>query len=576
MPSVDPNLVPCVNPGSVFFTLTTNDTLLVRWVEARDPHYFDTYNRPMADLLLRQLIIAKSLDQVGLRLSHQSVFPFLVPCTLDVDTSTVGLPVSWIWDSHVSVPDVWGCSATCQNPGLRLIQILRRGTNDPTSSEFTGTMRLVFGGVREGGSELTAIYYADYVVDSSLSFQIVPVVDATESNVLFSPTVDGSEHELTTGYVVFRTLDQVVESDFFESVAPNITSDEWAVYEVSDTPPGGSSVDGDFAFASVEHGTGVLVPSAYNLVTPVGVDEAAVLGAINYPWRVGTNLTSINSTTGDNITIPSGLFSQFMIQAPYGDRDCQTNEDNFPVICTRIRRLDANANDLQFFFSTYNAIVGSTSTQLIDFATLTLNRNNLRGDLIEIVPQNNLLNNSDPEWQNFHQEFGSGFVILSGLWDSSTTIDGFFDSFLGVLDEPADRNYEAVLNEFAVHRTPRTVQTIGQALAAQGSTARLLDPIHPSDTNRNVMEADQGEGDVVDFIQEGFDENPDICNTGNTGSLAHRIVTLKINSSNDTNFTYDDDILPRLKRLFGRDPIFGDEWYDGTVFKKFNGETWLG
>jgi hypothetical protein len=77
-------------------------------------------------------------------------------------------------------------------------------------------------------------------------------------------------------------------------------------------------------------------------------------------------------------------------------------------------------------------------------------------------------------------------------------------------------------------------------------------------------------------LQEGFDENPDICNTGQTGSLAHRIVTLKINSSNDTNFTYEDDILPRLKRLLGRDPIFGDEWYDGTVFKKFNGETWLG
>jgi hypothetical protein len=537
MPSVDPNLVPAVNPGSVFFTLTTNATLSVRWVEARDPHYFDTYNRPMADLLLRQLIIAKSLDQVG---------------------------------------DVWGCSATCSNPGLRLIQVLRNGTNDSTTSEFTGTMRLVFGGVRDGGSELTAVYYADYTIDSSLSFQIVPVIDATESKTLYSPVVDATEHELTTGYLVFRTLDHVVENTFFSSVAPAVTSNEWVVYEVTDTPAGGATVDGDFSFASVEHGTGVLVPSAYNLIPPVGVDEAAVLGAVNYPWRVGTNLTSINSTTGNNVTILSGLFGQFMIQAPYGDRDCQTNEDNFPVICTRIRRLDEQANNLQFFFSTYNAIVGSTSSQLIDFATLTLNRNGSRGDLIEIVPQNNLLNNSDPEWQNFHQEFGSGFVILSGLWDSNVVIDDFFNSFLDILDEPADRNFEAVLNEFAVHRTPRTVQTVGQALAAQGSTARRHIPIHPSDSNRNVMEADQGEGDTIDFLQEGFDENPDICNTGQTGSLAHRIVTLKINSSNDTNFTYEDDILPRLKRLLGRDPIFGDEWYDGTVFKKFNGETWLG
>jgi hypothetical protein len=375
--------------------------------------------------------------------------------------------------------------------------------------------------------------------------------------------------------VIFRTLDQEVENSFFSVVAPAITSGEWETYKVTDTLSGGTG-DNNFSYASVESGTGVLVPSAYNLVPPVGVDEAAVLGALNYPWRVGTSLTSIDSTTGNNSTIPSGLFSQFMVQAPYGNRDCETNEDNFPVVCTKILRLDAAADNLRFFFSTYNAVIGSTSKQLVEFATLTLNRNGVVGDLIEIEPLNNLLNNSDPEFQNFHQEFGSGFVILSNLWSSNITIDEFFDSFLQILTVPPLRNFESVLNEFAIHRTPRTVQTIGQALAARGSSSRLADPIYPSDNNRNVMEADQGIGDTVDFIEEGFEENPDICNTGQTGSLVHRIVVLKINSSNDTNFTYDEDILPRLRRLFGREPIFGDEWYDGTVFKKFNGETWLG
>ncbi|GAG34935.1 unnamed protein product, partial [marine sediment metagenome] len=61
----------------------------------------------------------------------------------------------------------------------------------------------------------------------------------------------------------------------------------------------------------------------------------------------------------------------------------------------------------------------------------------------------------------------------------------------------------------------------------------------------------------------------------NTGGLAHRTVRLVVNG-NGTSHTYDTDILPRLRALLGRDPEFGDFWYDGTRLKFFNGDTWQG
>src|SRR5579864_9571416 len=152
MPTINPALVPLVSPGSLFYTLTNNNTLAIRFMTMGDPHYFDAYNRPLADIALRQLIIAKTIDQINLRLSHQSLFPFLIPTTVDVASSTVTLPPSWLWDCHVSL----GSEYT----SLRLAQIERiSGTNnEPTVGIFSGQYRLIFTATLNNGAVETGIF----------------------------------------------------------------------------------------------------------------------------------------------------------------------------------------------------------------------------------------------------------------------------------------------------------------------------------------------------------------------------------------------------------------------------------
>lgn len=578
MPSINPNLIPTVNPGSLFHLLTTNNSFAVRWLTGKDPHYFDVYNRPMADITMRQLVIAKSLDQVGLRLSHQSLFPFLVNPTVDVGTSKLSLPLSWIWDSHVSLKDSYR--------ELRLARIIRLdGSNNPTGSggtggSLTGTFRLVFTGIPVSGSSEVGLFYVDYKIDSTLSYQIVYITPCTAAE--FNPPLPTTESKTISGYIIFRTLDVSIESDFIEALAPSIGSSGGTavtpvIYEISDTSVGGSGVEGDYTFPAIVHGTGILVASAYNLIPSVSVDYMSVLNAIGYPWRVGTSLSSVDGTSTGTVSIPTGMFSQFMLAAPVGNRSTAL-EDNFPVFCTRIRRLDSLANKIEFIFSTYSTVLGDTSKELIEFGAMTLVRGSLPGTIVEITPYKNLRNNTDPDWETFSQNFGSGYVILSDSWSTDSSIDEFFDTFLQIINDPADRLFNAQLGEFALHRTPQQIPSVGEAAALLGSTSRRANPIHPSDKNRYVTESDQGLGDQVDFIAAGFASNADIDNIGYVGSLLHRSITLRVNSANDANFDYDSDILPRLRKLLNRDPIHGDEWFDGVVWKRFDGisGTWIG
>ena len=65
---------------------------------------------------------------------------------------------------------------------------------------------------------------------------------------------------------------------------------------------------------------------------------------------------------------------------------------------------------------------------------------------------------------------------------------------------------------------------------------------------------------------------------GYAGSLNHRVVKLVVDSTaipNDPAF-YATYILPRLTRLFGRAPQFGDGWYNGVRFMWHNGDSWQG
>lgn len=575
MPTIDPSLIPLVTPGNVFPVLTENDTLAIRWLVAGDPHFFDVYNRPMADIVLRQLIIAKSLDQLGLRLSAQSNFPFLIPCTVNVATSVLSLPLSWIWDMHVSLTDSW--------ENLRLAVIQRSaGSNNPTSGDVSGTMRLVFTANQVGSSSEVGMFYVDYDIDSDLTYQIRTIRPATLSE--FSNPLPTNQHELIAGFVVLRTLDIEEYEDFFIALAPpgtdvTGTGTTYADYEITSTPAGGAGVSDDYSYSPVSHGTGMLVPGAYNVIPPVGVDELSVLSAINYPWRVGTSLTSTDHLS----TIPNLLFSQFIMTAPMGDRDTTVLEENYPVICTKVRRLDDSATRLQMFFGTENTIIGSTSDTIIEFATVTLNRSDIGTSgpdtLLEIVPYNNLRNNTGGGAALFSQNFGSGYVILSSEWATNSDIEAFFASFESIVDEPAERYFEARLNEFALHRTPLNIPTIGEAQALPGSASRRENPVYPSDDNRYVVEADQGLGDRINFNDDtSIAPNSDIDPIAYKGSLVRKSIVLSVNTANDCNFDYQNDILPRLRILLGRDPIHGDEWFDSTTFKRYDqlSNAWIG
>ncbi len=584
MPTINPNLIPTVNPGSLFHLMTTNESIAIRWLTANDPHYFDVYNRPLADLTVRQLIIAKTLDQVGLRLSHQGLFPFLINPTVNVGTSKISLPISWLWDCHVSLKSSYR--------SLRLARIIRLdgdsgtggtgsgGTGGTGGGTPTGTFRLVFTGIPVGGSSEVGIFYVDYKIDSTLSFQIVYITPCTATE--FNPAIPTSEHQGISGDIIFRTLNVETEADFINALPPVVgsssaTTGDYAIYEISDTVIGGAEIEGDYSLPAVIHGTGMLVASAYNLIPPIGVDYSSVLSALNYPWRIGANLGSIEGSSTGTVYIPASMFDSFMMAAPVGDRSNEL-EDNYPVFCTRVRRLDPAANQLQFVFSTYNTILGSNSKELIEFASLVLVRGSAPGTLVEITPLNTLKTNSESDWQLNFQNFGSGYVILNNSWYSSNEIESFFDTFLQIINEPPDRMFNAQLGDFALHRSPMQIPTMGEAYASLGSTARRVNPIKPSDKNRYVCESDIGLGDKIDLLESGFAQNDDIDQYGYTGSLLCRSVTLKVNSANDANFDYDNDILPRLRKIMGRDPIHGDEWFDGTVWKRFDGTsgTWIG
>ncbi len=108
MPTINPALIPTIAPGTIFsrFTDDSDNTLNIRWLEAVDPCLFEALNRPTGDVVVRQLIIAKALDTIQLRLSHLAMFPFLVPPRLTVDAGEAELPVAWIHDMHVSLPAI--------------------------------------------------------------------------------------------------------------------------------------------------------------------------------------------------------------------------------------------------------------------------------------------------------------------------------------------------------------------------------------------------------------------------------------------------------------------------------------
>jgi hypothetical protein len=580
-PTFNTSLVPTLAPGTLFTNLAGGDTTLnVRWLTSVDPCFYETLNRPMADITLRQLIIAKAVDTLEIQLGRQSLFPFLVHATVASGTDELELPVGWIWDIHASLPKKW--------EQLRLAKIKRiSGTNGETDG-YTGKLRLIFTANVEGSSTEVGVFYADYVIDSTLTYQPVRLSVITTDEE--SPAINSGEGETVGGFIVFRTLD-VNEDDvqeFFDLLAipadPTSSGtgglfDEPAVYEIIDSNPADAE---SFAAAALSHGTGLLTDSAWNAIPELDSDIQSWIVTFNYPFSADANRTST-----DSIVIPAGLFREFSLTAPAGDEPTgDISGTYYPVWISRIERIGTGSGALRFYFATYNITDaetdGNPSTTPVEFASLDLLSSYTDGEIVAITPINDLLLEAGTA-TDFQQHFGRGHVVLSSLWDGTTTdVSDFFEAFDAIVDSPADTEFSSSstrLSSYGLDRVPKYVPTIGQSRAMRGSTSRLDSPIHPSEDNLFVTEQDQGLGNEIDLEAEsGIEPNTAIDRYGYSGALCRRLVKLALNQDelgSDPNF-YEDEILPRLRILLGRDPVFGDQWYNGVRFMTFNGDSWQG
>lgn len=535
-------------------------------------------------MTVRQLVLAKAVDNLQLQLGHQALFPFVVQPKVASGTTEVDVPLQWIWDIHASLPKKW--------ENLRLSKIKRIAGENSSTNGYDGWLRLIFTGNVDGSVAEVAILSADYQVDSNLTYQLVRlnVVDSTEESIVIDP----GESETVAGFLTFRTLNTELSSvqAFLDLVAPPSDTtdsdsdgyfDNPAVYEIVDTIAGGAAVTDDYASTATSHGTGLLTDSAWNAIPELDSDIQSWITSFNYPYDANANRRSV-----DGITIPNGLFREFDICAPAGDLPTgDTSGLFYPVWVSRIEMVDTGGTQLRFYFSTYNVTDletgGTPSTEPVEFASMDLLSNFTSGEVVEIVPIDNLQLKTGTDAENWEQGFGRGHVVLSSLWGGTTSeIADFFDAFDDIAESPTDTTFSQSatrISSFGISRVPKYIPTIGQSHALLGSTSRLSPTVPPSFDNRYITEADQGLGRTIDLeAQSGITSNASIDRYGSTGALAHRIVKMVVNAENlgsDSNF-YTNEVLPRLRILLGRDPKFGDGWFNGTRFMWFNGDSWQG
>ena len=220
----------------------------------------------------------------------------------------------------------------------------------------------------------------------------------------------------------------------------------------------------------------------------------------------------------------------------------------------------------------------------IEFARLDLTQTMTTGQIVEIAPIDDLLLHVGADDNLYQQHFGRGHVNLSSVWGgTSAVVDDFFAALALVVDGEVSFTQSATrLSSYSISRVPKYTPTIGQSQALKGTTSLRDTPLTPSSSNLYVTEQDQGQGDAVD-LEADTDINPSaaIERYGYNGSLAHRMIRLCIDGTKLPTGTetgagtfYEDEVLPRLRILLGRDPQFGDTWFDGTRFFIYNGDTW--
>jgi hypothetical protein len=586
MPNISPSLIPFIPAGQLFDRLTTDTTLNIRWITAKDPVFYEVENRPIADVTVRQLIIAKAIDNIALRMGHMYLFPFLIVPKLDAGSlGHIELPAAWIWDLHVSLPQKWEY--------VRLAKIIRlngsNGGSGGSSGSYTGNLRLIFTAQIRGSITEVAVFRADYQIDSSLTYQVSRVtVPVTGEEPV---TVPASETSTIDGFIEFRTLD-VTDSTvqtMLNALVPGggTGSSGLTTVDILD----GGNVSGDsYSLTSFAHGTGLLTSSAYNLIPVLDADPNIWLEAFNYPFRITAPRQSTTPTSAP-ITIPKAIFSEFDICVPVSDQPTGDTSGAFcPCWVNRIERIDGAANQIKFIFATFNITEDQQSTVPIEFADMTLTRTMTPGTVVEIKAIDDLLMATGSSESEQMQGFGRGHAVLSDKWGGSTSeIADFFDAFVPIIDDPPAAIFtdEAThLSSIAVSRSPRNIPTDGQYDALKGTSTRRTSPIVPSDANRYVTEQDGGLGDTVDFsaatspIPIAQRDNPDINRYGYKGGLVSPLITLVVNSAG-TSHNYETDILPRLQALLNRPPRHGDRWLDGTRIKTFvvldsNPGIWIG
>lgn len=579
MPQINPNLIPSKAPGTLFTSFTGGDlSLLVRYFAPLDPVYYEVLNRPLKDLEVRQLIIAKAIDTLQIAYGSQFYFPFLIQPRLVSGTTEFNVPVEWIWDMHMSIPENWDT--------VRLAKIKRVQGNNGTSG-YDGVLRFIFTAVLEGSTTEVAVMYADYTIDNPLTYQLSklqPVMPGEESVVL-----EADDRNRFSGFITFSTLDvndQTIQ-DLFDLLAPPTnqtlnTSGYYvtpASYEIADSVAGGTAITGDFNQSQISHGTGILTDSALNTIPNQIVSSQVLLDSLNYPFSTDSTLQSV-----DGVIIPSGLFSEFDITAPAGDEPTgDTSGTYFPVWISRIQRFGTGNNQLRFYFATYNVTDSNPSPTPVEFAIMDLLSGGIAGDVVEIIPYENLRDITGVNAALAGQNFGRGHVKLSDIWSgTSSIIQDFYVAMasLGSVDQTEFTKSATRLGPLAVSRVNKYVPTLGENQALAGTTARRTPTIPPSDSNRYVNEKDQGLGQRIDLEVGGsLPPNPAIERYGYAGTLVRQTVQLCLNqtligtTNVDANF-YPNHVLPRLRILLGRDPIFGDEWFDGIRFMRYNGDTW--
>ena len=266
MPNFNPSLVPLLSPGTLFKKFINDESVRVRTMTPQDPVYYGSFNRPLYDLELRELMLAKSLDQFSNAAGARLIYPFIIQPKIAVGTAVIYVPTRLFWDMKVQLPDGW--------TNLRLASVDRiSGTNDP----YSGIIRFVFVGDHTVGSttDTLALFYVDYSIASDLTYQIVDVQMPDGSTV---PQFDLSGETLT-GKVVFKTgdIDDPTFTTFYNSVEYSADStDIVSRFPIVDSEPTDDLTIDNIA---ITYGTGLLVPSAVESSTSSSSSSSVVPGS---------------------------------------------------------------------------------------------------------------------------------------------------------------------------------------------------------------------------------------------------------------------------------------------------------